>query len=110
MTCQRVANDFSAHGSAWQLTPQNTEQKISPRGGLRPLIGLSPVTALPNTEHWSHTNGEERESLLFLETEENERWPPFWRYLNGTGAKLERYIRSQQRRMADIQTDNNAHC
>lgn len=25
-------------------------------------------------------------------------------------AKLERYIRSQQRRMADIQTDSRAHC
>lgn len=75
--CQRTANDFTAHGSAWQLAPQNTEQKISPRGGLRPLIGLSPVTALANSQHWSDTNGEERKSLLFLETEENERWPPF---------------------------------
>lgn len=73
MTCQRAANDFTAHGSAWQLSPQNTEQKVSPLGGLRPLIGLSPATALTNTEHWSDTNGEERESLLFLETEENER-------------------------------------
>lgn len=73
MTCQRAANDFSAHGSAWQLSPQNTEQKISPQGGLSPLIGLSPVTAWTNTEHWSHTNREEGESLLFLDTEENER-------------------------------------
>lgn len=78
MTCQRAANDFGAHGSAWQLAPQNTEQKISPWGGLRPLIGLSPVTALANSTYkWIDTNGEERKSLLFLETEENERWPLF---------------------------------
>lgn len=78
MTCQRVANDYnSAHGCAWHLAPQNMEQKISPQGGLRPLIGLSPVTTLANTEHWSDTNRKERECLLFLETEENERWPPF---------------------------------
>lgn len=73
MTCHRFANDFSAHGIAWQLSPQNREQKISPQGGFRPVIGLSPVTALTNTEHWSDTNREEREGLLLLEAEENER-------------------------------------
>lgn len=34
----------------------------------------------------------------------------FWKYLDRIHAKLERYIRSQQRRMADIQADNGAHC
>lgn len=102
MTCQRVANDFTAHGSAWQLASQNTEQKISPRGGLRPLIGLSPVMALANTEHWSDTNREGREySLLFLESEENERWPPFGATSVGSVPNWND-IRSQQRRMAGI--------
>lgn len=54
--------------------PQNTEQKLSPQDGLRPLIRLS-ATPLANTEHRSDTAREERESLLSLETLGNQRWP-----------------------------------
>lgn len=104
--CQRAANDFSAHGSAWQRSPQNTEQKVSPLGDIRPLIGLSPATALTNTKYRSDTNGKQKESLI-LETKENEKKPLF----GGTSMGfLPRYIRSQQRRMADIQNGSCAHC
>lgn len=47
---QSTANDFRAHGNTWQLVAQIPEPKVSPLGGLRPLIGLSPVTALTNAE------------------------------------------------------------
>lgn len=73
MTRQSTANGFSAHGSTWQLVARIPEPKVSPLGGLRPVIGLSAVTALTNAEHWSDTNGEKGECLLFREAEENER-------------------------------------
>lgn len=43
--------------------------EISPLGGPRALIGLSPAVASAKAGHWSDTNEErerERESLLFL--------------------------------------------
>lgn len=90
MTCQRAANDFRALGSAWQLSPQNTEQKISPWGGLRPLIGLLPVTALTNTGNWSDTNRGERKFIILRDWGE---WKvaSFWRFLSGIPAKLKRF-------------------
>lgn len=64
MTRQGAANDFSTHGSTWQLVAPITEPKVSPLGGFGPLIGLSAVTALTNVEHRSDTNGEKRRMFI----------------------------------------------
>lgn len=65
---------ISAHMAALGNRVPKTQSRNKPLGGPRPLIGLSPATASPNTERWSDTNGEERESLLFLAAEEAGKW------------------------------------